>query len=85
MFGCRHGNCVYHMENENERQMTVEELLAKKLSNEIDVQVLTEVLKQANVSEEEIQVNIEKLIDSQDTEFERQFMGGTKQIHGDIL
>ena len=70
------------MENENERQMTVEELLAKKLSNEIDVQVLTEVLRQANVSEEEIQVNVEKLIDSQDTEFERQFMGGTKQIHG---
>jgi len=46
--------------------MTVEELLAKKLSNEIDVQVLTEVLRTANVSEEEIQVNIEKLIDSQE-------------------
>ena len=62
--------------------MTVEELLAKKLSNEIDVQVLTEVLKQANISEEEIQLNIEKLINSQDIEFERQFMGGKKQIHG---
>ncbi len=62
--------------------MTVEELLAKKISDEIDVQVLTEVLRTANVSEEEIQVNIEKLIDSQDTEFERQVMGGTKQIHG---
>lgn len=34
---------------------------------------------------EEIQVYVEKLIDSQDTEFERQFMGGTKQIHGPIL
>lgn len=65
--------------------MTVEELLAKKLSNEIDVQILTEVLKQANVSEQEIQVNIENLINSQDIEFERQFMGGTKQIHGAIL
>ena len=65
--------------------MTVEELLAKKLSNEIDVQILTEVLKQANVSEQEIQVNIEKLTNSQDIEFERQFMGGTKQIHGAIL
>ena len=62
--------------------MTVEELLAKKLSNEIDIEILTEVLKQANVSEEEIQVNIEKLIDSQDTEFERQFMGGKNKIHG---
>ncbi len=65
--------------------MTVEELLAKKLSNEIDIQILTEVLKQANVSEHEIQVNIENLINSQDIEFERQFMGGTKQIHGAIL
>lgn len=73
------------MENENERQMTVEELLAKTLSNEIDVQVLTEVLKQANVSEEEIQVSVEKLMNSQDIQFERQFMGGTKQIHGAIL
>ena len=62
--------------------MSVEELLAKKLSNEIDVQILTEVLKQANVSEQEIQVNIEKLMNSQDIQFERQFMGGTKQIHG---
>ena len=65
--------------------MTVEELLAKKLSNEIDVQVLTEVLRTANVSEEESQVNIENLINSQDIQFERQFMGGTKQIHGAIL
>ena len=62
--------------------MTVEELLAKKISNEIDIQIMERMMKTSNVlSKENVKKTISKMIEKQNMELERAFVGGTKEIH----
>ena len=70
------------MENENRKEMTVEELLAKKLSNEIDIDVLTEVMKSAEVPQSEIEKHVDILRKNSDLQIERELLGGKNKIHG---
>ena len=62
--------------------MTVEELLSKKISNEIDIQILQNMLKSAKVPKEERKKHIEQMVKNQDIEMERYILGGNKNIHG---
>lgn len=61
--------------------MTIEELLAKKLSQEIDLEILTGLLKGVNVSDEEIKEHIDEMTKKQEIELDRDLKGGDKGIH----
>jgi hypothetical protein len=62
-------------------QMTIEELLAKKLSQEIDLQVLTNLLKGIDASEEEIKKHVDSMTEKHEIEIDRELKGGDKGIH----
>ena len=61
--------------------MTIEELLAKKLSQEIDLQVLTNLLKGIDASEEEIKKHVDSITEKHEIEIDRELKGGDKGIH----
>ena len=61
--------------------MTIEELLAKKLSQEIDLQVLTNLLKGIEASEEEIKKHVDSMTEKHEIEIDRELKGGDKGIH----
>lgn len=61
--------------------MTIEELHAKKLCQEIDRQVLMGLLKAADVSEKKIEEKMNNLTKRQETEIKRDLMGGNESIH----
>ena len=61
--------------------MTIEELLAKKLSQEIDLQVLTNLLKGIDASEEEIKKHVDSMTEKHEIEIDRELKGGDKGIH----
>lgn len=61
--------------------MTIEELLAKKLSQEIDLQVLTGLLKGIDASEEEIKKHVDSMTEKHEIEIDRELKGGDKGIH----
>lgn len=61
--------------------MTIEELLAKKLSQEIDLQVLTLLLKGIDASEEEIKKHVDSMTEKHEIEIDRELKGGDKGIH----
>ena len=62
-------------------QMTIEELLAKKLSQEIDLQVLTNLLKGIDASEEEIKKHVDSMTEKHEIEIDRELKGGNNGIH----
>ena len=53
--------------------MTVEDLLAKKLSNEIDIEILIGVMKSANVPDLEIEEHVNILRKNLDNALDREF------------
>ena len=61
--------------------MKIEELLAKKLSQEIDLQVLTNLLKGIEASEEEIKKHVDSMTEKHEIEIDRELKGGDKGIH----
>ena len=61
--------------------MTIEELLAKKLSQEIDLQVLTNLLKGIDASEEEIKKHVDSMTEKHEIEIDRELKGGNNGIH----
>jgi hypothetical protein len=61
--------------------MKIEELLAKKLSQEIDLQVLTNLLKGIDASEEEIKKHVDSITEKHEIEIDRELKGGDKGIH----
>lgn len=61
--------------------MTIEELLAKKLSQEIDLEILKGLLKGVNVSDEEVKGHIDEMTKKQEIELDRDLKGGDKGIH----
>lgn len=63
-------------------KITVEDLLSKKISNEIDIQTLKELLKSAKVPKEERKEYIGQMVKRQDIEMERYVLGGSEVIHG---
>ena len=61
--------------------MKIEEPLAKKLSQEIDLQVLTNLLKGIDASEEEIKKHVDSMTEKHEIEIDRELKGGDKGIH----
>lgn len=61
--------------------MTIEELLAKKLSQEIDIEILTGLLKGVDTPDEEIKGHVDTLRRNLNNELERDLLGGIKKIH----
>lgn len=61
--------------------MRIEELLAKKLSQEIDLEVLTNLLKGIDASEEEIKKHVDSMTEKHEIEIDRELKGGDKGIH----
>lgn len=61
--------------------MTIEELLAKKISQEIDLQVLTDLLKGVDTLEEEIKKHVDTMTEKHEIEIDRELKGGDKGIH----
>ena len=61
--------------------MKIEELLAKKISQEIDLQVLTNLLKGIDASEEEIKKHVDSMTEKHEIEIDRELKGGDKGIH----
>ena len=61
--------------------MKIEELLAKKLSQEIDLQVLTDLLKGVDTPEEEIKKHVDSMTEKHEIEIDRELKGGDKGIH----
>lgn len=61
--------------------MRIEELLAKKLSQEIDLEVLTNLLKGIDASEEEIKKHVDTMTEKHEIEIDRELKGGDKGIH----
>ena len=61
--------------------MKIEELLAKKLSQEIDLQVLTDLLKGVDAPEEEIKKHVDTMTEKHEIEIDRELKGGDKGIH----
>ena len=61
--------------------MKIEELLAKKLSQEIDLQVLTDLLKGVDTPEEEIKKHVDTMTEKHEIEIDRDLKGGDKGIH----
>ena len=59
--------------------MTVEDLLAKKLSNEIDIEILIGVMKSANVPDLEIEEHVNILRKNLDNALDREFFFGKEQ------
>lgn len=62
--------------------MTVEELLAKKMSDEIDVEILTMLLKGAGMYEKEIEKYTNNFRKNSEDALEREILGGKNKIHG---
>lgn len=62
--------------------MTVEELLAKKLSDEIDVEILTMLFKGAGMYEKEIEKYTNNFRKNSEDALERELLGGKNKIHG---
>lgn len=63
--------------------MKIEDILAKNISNEIDVQILKNILKAAKTPKKEIYEHISTLRKKNEIDMERNLMGGSKTIHGD--
>ena len=61
--------------------MTIEELLAKRLSQEIDCEVLAELLKGVDTPEQEIETHVNILRKNSDTDIQRDWLGGNDGIH----
>ncbi len=61
--------------------MKIEELLAKKLSQEIDLQVLTDLLKGVDTPEEEIKKHVDTMTEKHEIEIDRELKGGNNGIH----
>ena len=61
--------------------MKIEELLAKKLSQEIDLEVLTNLLKGVDTPEEEIKKHVDTMTEKHEIEIDRELKGGDKGIH----
>lgn len=61
--------------------MTIEELLAKRLSQEIDCEVLAELLKGVDTPEQEIENHVNILRKNFDTDIQRDWLGGNNGIH----
>ena len=61
--------------------MRIEELLAKKLSQEIDLEVLTNLLKGIDASEEEIKKHVDSMTEKHEIEIDRELKGGNNGIH----
>ena len=62
--------------------MTVEELLCKKISNEIDIQIMEEILKSAKVPKKERIKALDNMRKGHEGNLEREILGGSKVIHG---
>jgi hypothetical protein len=62
--------------------MTIEELLTRKISNEIDIELMKRVMKSTKVSKQGVQGIIDKLVKEQNLKLERELLGGKNKIHG---
>jgi hypothetical protein len=62
--------------------MTVEELLSIKISNEIDIQIMDNMLKSAKVPKKERIKALENMRKEHEGNLEREILGGSKVIHG---
>jgi hypothetical protein len=62
--------------------MTVEELLAKKISDEIDVEILTKLFKGIGMYEKEIEEYANNFRKNSEDALEREILGGKNKIHG---
>lgn len=62
--------------------MTVEELLSKKISNEIDIQIMEEILKSAKVPKKERIKALDNMRKGHEGNLEREILGGSRVIHG---
>ncbi len=62
--------------------MTVEELLSIKISNEIDIQIMENMLKSAKVPKKERIKALENMRKGHEGNLEREILGGSKVIHG---
>lgn len=61
--------------------MTIEELLAKKLSQEIDIEIMTGLLRGIDTPDEEIKGHVDTLRRNLDNALERDLLGGNEKIH----
>ena len=61
--------------------MKIEELLAKKISQEIDLEVLTNLLKGIGTPEDEIKKHVDSMTEKHEIEIDRELKGGDKGIH----
>ena len=62
--------------------MTIEELLTRKISNEIDIELMKRVMKSTKVSKQGVRGIIDKLVEEQNLKLERELLGGKNKIHG---
>jgi hypothetical protein len=62
--------------------MTVEELLAKKISDEIDVEILTKLFKGIGMYEKKIEEYANNFRKNSEDALEREILGGKNKIHG---
>ena len=62
--------------------MTVEELLSKKISNEIDIQIMEEILKSAKVPKKERIKALDNMRKGHEGNLEREILRGSRVIHG---
>lgn len=63
-------------------RITVEDLLSKKISNEIDIQIMEEMLKSAKVPKKERIKALDNMRKGHEGNLEREILGGSKVIHG---